>query len=711
MKGFSFSPYTKQILAKATAFAAKEQCTSVSVYHLLYYLFKMYKTRIPIGKIKEWQTTLSKALHKLEKTNRPNDILEYDEILKKTFSVANDLRAKNREQLIQPKHLWEALLEGSRAIINMEKLAEELEKEPVQSSAEETTATEAEEEASLLKRICINFTEKARLGGLEPVIGRKEEIRRVIQVLLKRKKNNPLLLGEAGVGKTAIIEGIAQQLVEAEDIPVLRSLKNKEILGLDLMSLIGGTGIRGELEKRLNQLIKELEENSDRYLLFIDEVHNLIGAGKAEGSADLANYLKPALARGEISIIGATTFAEYKRFIEPDAALKRRFEPMFIAEPTLEQTITILENIKTIDEEFHNVKYDDDVIQNIPKWASNYFGETHRPDNAINLMDNLGSFTAQKFEDQEEPPAVTAEIAAEFIQKAKGVEPEYILMGSNQRIANLKKELVPYFRGQDKALDKLFQSLAPLGLQGYPRKPVMPLMFIGSPDSEKLNTAHLVAEYLYPEANKVYTLDLAAYTERESLYSLIGPPRGIEGFQDGGELTEFVKRNPQCCFIIYNAEHCHANVLRIFIEPLRKGTITDSARISYPFHQAMMILLVDSPDRLKARHGDEFMQLVPNKMTFTETAPEMRMTFLKDAVDKFSETFANMGYKLAIEEKVYEWMDKIIRDQAQLKTSSRMIQDMIKSHIEDPLAAHIIENAVEPKKIEIKIEEEKIIFM
>ena len=742
MKPFNFSNFTQQLLDRAMSIASQDRCQNTTVHHLLYVLLNVFPNQVPPGAIGKWRTSLERKMIRLPRLTDFRSKTEYDKLLKKCFELADRIRVKEHDTLIHPKHLWEVLVEGEDHLVNMDKLDEETAKTPVPENREAVVESSHEvPDSSILSRLCINFTQKAKMGALDPVVGREREIRQVVRILLKRKKNNPLLLGEAGVGKTAIVEGISQQLVDNIDNPLLRYLKDREILGLDLMSLIGGTGVRGELENRLKELVKELEKNGHRYILFIDEIHNLMGAGKSEGSGDLANYLKPAIARGEVCVIGATTFAEYKRFIEPDAAFKRRLEPVLIEEPSFEETKRILQRLQTLDEEFHHVTYLPEVIEKIPLWATNYFSETRRPDSAINLMDNLGAYAAQEAElarSQEtqgkpSPPkgtvqdkkneeaqegknvdrpkaVITLDLSAQFIHSARAIDKDSILFEANDRIAHIKTALAPAFRGQEKALDSVFKALASLGIPGYPRKRVFPLLFVGPGDSEKMTAAYAVAEYLYPVTQKIYTVDMAAYVDRESLYTLIGPPRGIEGFQDGGEMTEFVKRNPQCCLVLTNAEHAHSNVMRIFLEPLRWGTVTDNARIPYPLHQAMMIVLTDSLERLQRKHGSEFVDLIPNKIYFDEPGEEVEVLLLKDMMPKVTEIFEGTGYTLDIPDEIYPWLQKAMESDEFEKVSRQALQDAMKVLLEDPLSAYILEKSPKPGKIRMRLEKNELKF-
>jgi len=701
---FDFSNYTQQILDSAGAIASEENCSSITAYHLLFVLIRIFQDRVPPGKMSTWNYALKHATGKFGKTSKPSGTIEYDKLLKKAFERADHVRTEKRDKLIHPEHLLDVLIGPNNPLIDMERLLEDIEEKDDSKAGSEID--EKLPEGSILSKICVNFSQKAKLGVLEPVIGREYEIRQVIRILLKRKKNNPLLLGEAGVGKTAIIEGIAQRLAESRDNPLFRSLKNRDILGLDIVSLIGGTSLRGELEKRLNELVGELEKNSHKYILFIDEVHNLMGAGKSEGSADMANYLKPALARGEICIIGATTLAEYKRFIEPDSAFKRRLDTVIIREPSLEETTGILKKVQPLNETFHKVIYETDVVERIAEWATNYFSETRRPDSALNLMDNIGAFAAQLSDLSGDPVAISPETGAEFIQQAKQIDKESVLQEANQRIVNLKKSLESHFRGDEQALNEIFKILSPYAISGYPKNKITPLLFLNVAGMGRIESIRMLAEYLYPAPEKIFEADLAAYTDRESLYSLIGPPRGIEGFQDGGELTEFVKQNPQCCLLLNNVDHCHPNVLRILMEPLRKGIITDNARISYPFYQSMMIFTAGSDESLHSMYGKEIKNLLPHKIAFCEPSSTMKSMMVRESLQSVTNYFSRMGYELAMEADTEKWIVQTVLDANSWETT----EDRVKKLIEEPLAVHILQKSVSPGTVLISVENDELCF-
>ena len=708
---FEFNKQTQQVLENASQDAYEDRCSHTTVYHLLSILINMHKKKIPGGQYSKWKDAINKERLSLERLE--DDVPDkppYDDSIIEAFDRANDLRIENKSNVITTEDITEVLIKTDDPVVKMEDLVQK------HSNSEIIDKTELNQElpkTSILSKICDNFTQKAKLNKYDPVVGREKEIKKVIRILLKRKKNNPILLGEAGVGKTAIIEGIAQRLETDKDNPLYRSLKNIEILGLNLMSLIGGTSHRGDLEKRLNDLIDELEKKSHKYILFIDEAHNLVGAGKSEGSADLANYLKPALARGEISIIGATTYAEYKRFIEPDAALKRRMEVVHVNELTVEETKQILKEAKPLDEKRFNVIYDNQVIENIPEWAIQYFSEERLPDSALNLLQNIGSYVAVETTTTKTSESSTVNIqkAVEYIEEEKGIDKESIILGVNQRLISIKKYVKVNFIGQEKALQSLYTQMSKLGIPGYPRRNITSLLFWGAMGGNKIDAAFELAEYLFSMQKKIFYVDLASYSHRESIYNLIGPPRGIQGYQDGGELTEFVKRNSQCCIILSNMNHCHPNVMRIFIEPLRHSTITDNARISYPFHNAFMIFIADSLNRVKQVHGDEILNLIQNKIEFHKPDSNLQDLLFQDAIDEVIELLDGINYKLEIDPQALDLIRRtIIESQNMEDVSKNSIQNAVKEHLEDPVTTYIIENKVYSGTILVKNDNEKLSF-
>ncbi|HOB92040.1 MAG: ATP-dependent Clp protease ATP-binding subunit [Bacillota bacterium] len=488
-----------------------------------------------------------------------------------------------------------------------------------------------------------DLTEEAREGKLDPVIGRRDEIDRVIQVLSRRTKNNPVLIGEPGVGKTAIAEGLAQKIV-AGDVP--ETLLDKRVHTLDLGSLVAGTKFRGEFEERLKRVVEEIRQSQD-VILFIDEMHTLVGAGAAEGAIDAANILKPALARGELQCIGATTLDEYRKHVEKDAALERRFQPIIVGEPTVEETIQILKGLRDKYEAHHRVKITDDAIRAAAKLSDRYISDRFLPDKAIDLIDETSArvrletimapdgikkltdelekvrsekescIKNQEFEkaavlrdrEQEinrqieaekkewkaksaaEDAIVTAEAIAETVAKWTGVPVTKIAQEESERLLNLESELHKRVIGQDEAIGAVSRAVrrSRAGLKD-PKRPVGSFMFLGPTGVGKTELSRALAETLFGDEDALITLDMSEYMERHSLSRLVGAPPGYVGYEEAGQLTERVRRRPYSVVLFDEIEKAHPEVFNILLQVLEDGRLTDSQGRTVDFRNTVIIM-------------------------------------------------------------------------------------------------------------------------
>lgn len=500
-----------------------------------------------------------------------------------------------------------------------------------------TKQKEQNGQGGLLDELGTNVTDQARQGQIDPVIGRDNEVKRVIETLNRRNKNNPVLIGEPGVGKTAIAEGLALKVIEG-DVPA--KLINKEIYILDVASLVANTGIRGQFEERMKQLISELKERTDA-ILFIDELHLLVGAGTAEGSQmDAGNILKPALARGELQVIGATTLKEYRQ-IEKDAALERRFQPIIVKEPSLEESVLILQGIKDRYENFHGVKYSDEVIDAFVKLSDRYIQDRFLPDKAIDLMDEVGSRLnlanaegdassiesqlksiieqkekAAEKEDYEQAANlryqelqlekqlekakenknelssdVTVHDIEEIVEEKTGIPVTKLQADEQDKLKNIREQLASKVVGQAQAVDNIAKAIrrSRAGLKSKYR-PIGSFLFVGPTGVGKTELSKVLAEELFGQRDALVRLDMSEYMEKHTVSKIIGSPPGYVGHEEAGQLTEKVRRNPYSIILLDEIEKAHPDVQNMFLQIMEDGHLTDSHGRTVSFKDTVIIM-------------------------------------------------------------------------------------------------------------------------
>ncbi|KAF1290546.1 ATP-dependent Clp protease ATP-binding subunit [Candidatus Enterococcus leclercqii] len=487
----------------------------------------------------------------------------------------------------------------------------------------------------LLGEYGINITQQARDGGVDPVVGRDEEIQRVIEILNRRTKNNPVLIGEPGVGKTAVVEGLAQKIVNG-DVP--QKLLEKEVIRLDVASLVQGTGIRGQFEERMQKLIDEIKQ-AENVILFIDEVHEIVGAGAAgDGNMDAGNILKPALARGELQMVGATTLNEY-RIIEKDAALERRMQPVRVDEPTVEETISILKGLQPRYEDYHHVKYTDEAIEAAATLSNRYIQDRFLPDKAIDLLDESGSkknltiqfvdpktidkklqdAEAQKqkasqeedfekaayYRDQinkleemkknqisdEETPVITEKDMEQIVEQKTGIPVGELKEKEQTQLKNLADDLKAHVIGQDEAIDRVAKAIRRnrVGL-GKQNRPIGSFLFIGPTGVGKTELAKQLAYEMFGSEDAMIRFDMSEYMEKHSVSKLIGSPPGYVGYEEAGQLTEKVRRNPYSLILLDEIEKAHPDVLHMFLQILDDGRLTDAQGRTVSFKDTLIIM-------------------------------------------------------------------------------------------------------------------------
>lgn len=496
---------------------------------------------------------------------------------------------------------------------------------------------------SLLDQYGTDLTDLAKKGKIDPVIGRDKEIARVIEILNRRTKNNPVLIGEAGVGKTAVVEGLAQQIVDGS---VPAKLQDKRIISLNMVSMVQGTGIRGQFEQRMQQLIKELEQN-DNIILFIDEIHELVGAGNAEGGMDAGNIIKPALARGDFQLIGATTIKEYRN-IEKDSALARRFQPVEVKEPTTEETIKILQGIRKRYEDYHHVHYTDESIQAAVNLSSRYIQDRFLPDKAIDLLDEAGSRMnltipyvdsekikerldaaeslkqdalknedyekaayyrdqIEKYEklkdqkvDPDQTPKITEKIMNKIVEEKTNIPVGDLQKQEETQLKNLATDLKDNVIGQNKAVETVARAIR-RNRVGFNKsgRPIGSFLFVGPTGVGKTELAKQLAKQIFGTEDAMIRFDMSEYMEQYSVSKLIGSAPGYVGYEEAGQLTERVRHNPYSLILFDEIEKAHPDVLHLFLQILDDGRLTDSQGRTVSFKDTIIIMTSNAGQGIK----------------------------------------------------------------------------------------------------------------
>ena len=608
----------------------------------------------------------------------------------------------------------------------------------------------------LLEEFGINITDIARRGDIDPVIGRDEEIIRVIEILNRRTKNNPVLIGEPGVGKTAVVEGLAQKIVDGS---VPQKLQGKQVIRLDVVSLVQGTGIRGQFEERMQKLMEEIRQRQD-VILFIDEIHEIVGAGNAgDGNMDAGNILKPALARGELQLVGATTLNEY-RIIEKDAALERRMQPVKVDEPTVEETITILRGIQPKYQDYHHVKYTDEAITAAAELSNRYIQDRFLPDKAIDLLDEAGSkmnltlnFVDPKdidkrlieaenlkaqatrdedfekaayFRDQiakykemqkqtikdQDMPVITEKHIEAIVEQKTNIHVGDLKEKEQSQLLSLADDLKSHVIGQDAAVDKIAKAIRRnrVGL-GAPNRPIGSFLFVGPTGVGKTELSKQLAIELFGSADSMIRFDMSEYMEKHAVAKLVGAPPGYVGYDEAGQLTEKVRRNPYSLILLDEVEKAHPDVLHMFLQVLDDGRLTDGQGRTVSFKDTIIIMTSNAgTGKVEASVGfgatrenrtnsvlnqlgdffsPEFMNRFDGIIEFSALSKENLLTIVDLMLDNVNQRLANNGIHLSVTEKVKEKLVDLGYDP---KMGARPLRRTIQDHIEDAITDFYLEN-------------------
>ena len=568
-----------------------------------------------------------------------------------------------------------------------------------------------EPKQSPLEEFGYDITQAAREGRLDPLVGRDDEIMRVIQILGRRKKNNPMLVGDPGVGKSAIVEGIAIRIASGDIPPVLA---DKRLISLDLGSIVAGTKYRGDFEKRLKSIIHELASNPN-VILFIDEFHTIVGAGGASGSLDAANMLKPALARGEIQCIGATTSDEFRKIVEKDGALDRRFQKIMVEHADIQQSVSILTRLKDNYEKYHNVIYSSESIEACVKMADRYITDRCLPDKAIDVMDEAGSMVRLK--NPKKTGKVTPEDVASVISKMTGIPSGRIAEGEGAKLFRMDKELMARIIGQDEAIGKVVRAIRRnrAGIKD-PNKPIGTFMFFGPTGVGKTQLAKSIAEYLFDSEDNMIRLDMSEYMEKFNVSRLIGAPPGYVGFEEGGQLSERVRRKPYCVVLLDEIEKAHPDVFNILLQVMDEGRLTDSNGRTVSFKNTILIMTSNVGSRELEEYGNgmgfstsvknvnvnrrnvlekavrkafppEFINRVDEQVFFSSLTKEDIGHIIDIELKDLKKRVKEAGFELNVTAAAKRFVADAGYDPSY---GARPLKRAIRKHIEDPVSEHII---------------------
>lgn len=705
---------------------------------------------------------------------------------KRVLQMAVEEANEMGNNYVGTEHLLLALLrEGGLAVQVLQHLGvtqEKLQKAFETVLSEDSSKGGKDGSLGDLSDFAVDLNEKAKQGKIDPVIGRREEIQRVIQILSRRSKNNPVLIGEPGVGKTAIAEGLAQRIVD-NDVPEI--LKNCHVISLNMSSVVAGTQYRGQFEERLKKVIDEVKKHPD-WILFVDEIHTLVGAGASEGSMDAANIMKPALARGELRCIGATTLKEYKKYIEKDAALERRFQPVKVGEPTPKEAVEILEGLRDRYEAFHKAKITDEAIRSAVELSNRYITDRFLPDKAIDVIDEAAAkvrmeasstpeglrkkeeelarvlkekeaaVSSQDFEkaviyrdqakklteevDQlkkdwkgsdQEHLTVTEEDVAEVVSKWTGVPVQNLKESDSERLLHLEEELHKRVIGQEEAVHAVAKAIrrARAGMKD-PRRPIGSFLFLGSTGVGKTELAKALAECLFGSDKSLIRFDMSEYMEKHEVSRLVGAPPGYVGYEEGGQLTDQVRRNPYSVILFDEVEKAHADFFNILLQVLDDGRLTDGQGRTVDFTNCVIIMtsnlgsmhLKDQMKQLGFRTDEgkekaeadfdktkkiilsdvkrafrpEFINRIDEIIVFHPLSADNLKSIVKLLLAKVQKKLDQFHIRMDLTEKAE---DHLIANGSDFEYGARPLKRTIQKEIEDPIAELVLQGAFKDKTV------------
>ena len=710
-----FTQKSVEAIQKAQSIAIENHNSQIEQEHLLLALLEQDNSLIKellkkIGTSENFEDAVKTEISKKPQMtggSRPNDSIYVSQDVDQVLNDAEKTATKMKDDYVSVEHIMLAIFDDANKNLkelfktfNITKNTFLKALSSVRGNTRVTTDN-PEETYDALKKYGQDLVKLAREQKLDPVIGRDTEIRNVIRILSRKTKNNPCLIGEPGVGKTAVVEGLAEKIVEGE---VPENLKDKRVVTLDISGMVAGAKYRGDFEERIKKALKEVKKAGD-VILFIDEIHTIVGAGAAEGAIDAANILKPLLARGEVQIIGATTLNEYRKYIEKDSALERRFQPVTVQEPSIEDSIKILKGLRDKYEAHHNVKITDEAIEAAVKLSSRYINDRFLPDKAIDLIDEGASKVRLKVHtepeslkkiqdkiaelDEEKEEAVqtqnfekaaelrdkeqkekeklekekkawedknrkdirniTAEDIAEVIASSTGIPAQKISQDENEKLRNLEQSLHKRVIGQDEAVEAVAKAIkrGRVGLKD-PNRPIGSFLFLGPTGVGKTELAKAISENLFGDENAIIRVDMSEYMESHSTSKMIGSPPGYVGFDDGGGLTEKIRRKPYSVILFDEIEKAHPDVLNMLLQILDDGRLTDSHGRTVNFKNCVIIMtsnigarLITDKKALGFSGGEEKEQEQAEKKEYEdikkEVIAEVKKTFRPEFINRVDE--------------------------------------------------------------------------